>query len=110
MLGKYEPEKIYYSISEASDMLGIPQATLRLWERNFSEIKPRRSSKGIRLYTKADIETIEKIRDLLKTQGMTMKGAKQLLKNNPGQVDLTHEIATRLKAARDELQAIIDEL
>lgn len=106
----YKPEKIYYTIREVSEMLSVPNSTLRVWEKNFDELKPRRTNTGNRLYTKDDINMIAKIRDLLKEQGMTINGAKQRLKNNPEQVDRSFDVITSLKSIRDELQDIIDQL
>lgn len=91
-------------------MFHVSQSLLRMWEREFREINPRRSSHGIRIYTKEDINTIDKIYNLLKNQGMTINGAKQLMRKNPDQVDRTQEIRTQLLAMRDELMGIINEL
>ena len=38
--------KKYYSIKEVSDMLGIPDSTLRYWEKEFKEIAPKKNAKG----------------------------------------------------------------
>lgn len=109
-LNKYKPEKIYYTISEVADMLGVTTSALRVWERSFDELHPRRTSTGNRIYTKDDIDTVAKICDLLKQQGMTIDGAKRLLKSNPDRVDRTYELTMRLKSIRDELQSVIDQL
>ena len=53
--------KKYYSIKEVSEMLDIPESTLRYWEKEFKEIKPKKNAKGIRHYTVDDIEQIKKV-------------------------------------------------
>ena len=94
--------KKYYSIKEFSDMLGIPDSTLRYWEKN---------AKGIRHYTAADIEQIKRVNHLVKEKSLTIKGAQVRLKENPKDTALdTHEIVERLKGVRQELIALLDEL
>ena len=46
-------------------MLGIPDSTLRYWEKEFKEISPKKNAKGIRHYTAADIEQIRKVTTLM---------------------------------------------
>ena len=102
--------KKYYSIKEVSDMLEIPESTLRYWEKEFKEISPKKNAKGIRHYTIADIEQIKKVQFLVKGQSLTIKGAKGRLKDNPQTTSDTHEVVERLKAIKEELKAILAEL
>ena len=103
--------KKYYSIKEVSDMLGIPDSTLRYWEKEFKEIAPKKNAKGIRHYTAADIEQIKRVNHLVKEKSLTIKGAQVRLKENPKDTALdTHEIVERLKGVRQELRALLDEL
>ncbi len=44
-----------YTIKRASEMVGVPVATLRAWQRRYRVVKPRRSDSGYRLYSAADI-------------------------------------------------------
>ncbi len=102
--------KKYYSIKEVSDMLGIPESTLRYWEKEFKQICPKKSSKGIRQYTVQDIEQIKNVNHLVKEKDLTIKGAKNHLDNRlPIQTD-TFEVVERLKNVRDQLKSIMEEL
>ena len=47
--------KKYYRIREVAEMLDVPLSTLRYWEQEFPSIRPKRGSKGTRLYTANDI-------------------------------------------------------
>ncbi len=59
--------KIYYSIGEVSEMVGVDKPTLRFWEQKFPDIiTPRKSSGNVRQYTKDDVEQIQKIYHLVK--------------------------------------------
>ena len=75
--------KKYYSIKEVSEMLGIPDSTLRYWEKEFKEIAPKKNAKGIRHYTMDDIEQIKKVKFLVKDNSLTINGAKTRMKDNP---------------------------
>lgn len=102
--------KMYYSIKEVSDMVGVPDSTLRYWEKQFKELNPKKSSSGVRQYTKDDIETIKLIHHLLKEKGLNIAAAKDRLKNTKSKVVESSEIVDRMKAVRDELQAMLDEM
>ena len=102
--------KKYYSIKEVSEMLEIPESTLRYWEKEFKEINPKKNANGVRHYTLDDIEQIKLVNHLVKEKSLTIKGAKTRMKENPQKTTDTHEIVERLKAVREELLAILDEL
>ena len=91
-------------------MLGIPESTLRYWEKEFKEISPKKNAKGIRHYTAADIEQIKKVNFLVKEKSLTIKGAKTRMKDNPQKTTDTHEVVERLKAVKEELLSILKEL
>ena len=109
-LNKDKVLKKYYSIGEVSEMLDIPESTLRYWEKEFKEISPKKNAKGIRHYTMDDIEQIKKVKFLVKDNSLTINGAKTRMKDNPQKTSDTHEIVRRLEAIRDELKAILKEL
>lgn len=102
--------KKYYSIKEVSEMLDIPDSTLRYWEKEFKEISPKKNSKGIRQYTASDIEQIRLVNHLVKEKSLTIKGAKTRMQENPQTTQDTHDIVARLQAVKAELLAICEEL
>ena len=53
--------------------------TIRFWEKEFKSIKPRILAGRRRYYDSSTIETLKKIKFLLKNQGMTIKGVKKVL-------------------------------
>ena len=73
-------EKLYYSISEVSKITKIEAYTLRYWEKEFPKLKPKKSKKGQRIYTKKDLELISIIKELLHNKKYTIKGAREVLK------------------------------
>lgn len=75
-------EKRFFTITEVADRLDVNASTLRYWEREFKQLKPRTNARGKRFYIQRDVELIERIRNLVKTQGFTCKGARAMLKSN----------------------------
>lgn len=71
--------KQFYTMSEVTELLELPSSTIRFWEKEFKEIKPKRNAKGNRLFTIDDIENLKLIRVLVKDRGMTLPGAKDIL-------------------------------
>lgn len=67
----------FKTISEASQILDVPQHVLRFWESKFSQIKPIKSRGGRRYYRPEDMKILSTIKHLLYKQGYTIKGAKK---------------------------------
>ena len=99
-------EKIVFSIGEVAEMIGENTSLVRYWENQFDALKPKKNKKGTRLFSKKDIETVKLIHYLVKVRGLTIKGAKQKLKENRDETLNNFEIAKRLQNIRDELSAI----
>lgn len=106
-LNRNKELKLYYSISEVASMMNVTETLLRYWEKEFPNIKPNKVGRGIRQYTKADIEQIKKVYHLVKERGMTLQGARDMLKRNKGgEIDRNVDVIERLKDIRAELQDI----
>ena len=60
----------------------LPTHTIRYWEKEFKQIKPKLLNGNRRYYDEKNIETLKKVHFLLKEQGMTINGAKKILNNN----------------------------
>ena len=80
-------EEAYKSISEVAIILnlinkknGKPSThTIRFWEKEFKQIKPKILAGKRRYYDKKAITILKKIKFLLKEQGMTINGVKKIL-------------------------------
>jgi len=80
----------YKSIGEVAEILDLVNKkkgtlnthTIRFWEKEFKQIKPKILSGNRRYYNKETIELLKKIKYLLKDQGMTINGVKKLLNTN----------------------------
>ena len=74
-----EVSKILSSISENG--ISIPSYTIRFWEKEFKQIKPKILNGNRRYYDTKNIELLKKVYFLLKEQGMTINGVKKILNN-----------------------------
>ena len=103
--------KLYYSIGEVAEMFNVSETLLRYWEKecpNF--ITPRKSGRQIRQYTEDNIEQVRLVYHLVKEKGMTLQGARQVLKNNKTATVQTMEVINTLKSIREELLTMKKEL
>ncbi len=74
--------KLYYSIGEVAEMLGVNTSMLRFWETEFKELRPVKNKRGTRSYTQQDIDLLRRIHYLTKECGLTLDGARQQLKSD----------------------------
>ena len=112
----------YKTIGEVSKILGltskkkfpIPTHTIRFWEKEFKQIKPKILNGNRRYYDVKNIEILKKIHYLLKEQGMTINGVKKILNNKePLKLDeiSNHSIkAINLKIKLEKISNIIKDL
>ncbi len=110
VLNKNKNLKLYYSISEVAQMFNVAETLLRFWEKEFPNINPHKAGRGIRQYSKEDVEEVRLVYHLVKERGMTLQGARDAIKRDKGGTNKQIEVIERLKSIRDELQAINREL
>ena len=58
--------KLYYSIKEVAQMIGVSESLLRYWETEFPHLRPKTTGNRVRQYTDKDIEQIKIIYNLVK--------------------------------------------
>jgi DNA-binding transcriptional MerR regulator len=74
------PDKLYFKIGEVSEILGVEPYVLRYWETEFSQLTPKKSGTGHRLYRRKDVELLLRIKHLLYEKRFTIEGARQTLR------------------------------
>lgn len=79
------PSKLFFRIGEVAGLVGVEPHVLRYWEREFRSIRPTKSAKGQRVYSRKDVENLLRVRDLLYRDGFTIAGAKKRLANGAAQ-------------------------
>ena len=86
----HKSNKAYKSIGEVAKILNLVNKkkgtlnthTIRFWEKEFKQIKPKILSGNRRYYNNNTIEVLKKVKFLLKDKGMTINGVKKLLNSN----------------------------
>jgi len=77
----------YKTIGEVAELLNLksksnksnPTHTIRFWEKEFKQIKPKILNGNRRYYDNKTIELLKKVKFLLKDQGMTINGVRKIL-------------------------------
>ncbi|MFA8384067.1 MAG: MerR family transcriptional regulator [Pelagibaca sp.] len=70
----------FRTISEVAEWLDTPAHVLRFWESKFTQVKPVKRAGGRRYYRPADMQLLGGIKKLLHDDGMTIKGAQKVLR------------------------------
>jgi DNA-binding transcriptional MerR regulator len=70
----------FRTISEVAVELDVPQHVLRFWETKFAHVKPLKRAGGRRYYRPEDLDLLRGIRSLLYRDGLTIKGAQKILR------------------------------
>ena len=105
----------YKTIGEVAKILGlnsqkrkmIQTHTIRYWEKEFKQIKPKILDGKRRYYDTKNIELLKKVHFLLKEQGMTINGVKKILNNKePLKLDESLNHSIKAKNLRNKLKKI----
>jgi DNA-binding transcriptional MerR regulator len=101
-----EITKLYYSIGEVAEMFNVSTSLIRYWEGEFDVLKPKKNSKGNRLFTPKDIDNLHLIFHLVKERGFTLEGAKKKLKENREETLQNHKILLSLNRIKEFLSEL----
>ncbi len=105
--------RLYYSISEVSDMIGVKAHVLRYWETQFKMLRPKKGRGGARMYRKRDVEILFEVKQLLYDHRFTIAGARRKLLDDRGskeQMELTFARTDReemLRALRRDMEGLL---
>ena len=104
-MNKLKVNSKYKSIGEVAEILelinkkngSLSTHTIRFWEKEFKQIKPKIFSGNRRYYDENSINTLKKIKFLLKDKGMTLNGVKKLLNSEDSDIDEPYNTSIRQK-------------
>ena len=110
-------ENAYKSIGEVAKLLNLVSQktgklnthTIRFWEKEFRQIKPKIFSGKRRYYDNKTIEILKKIKFLLKEKGMTINGVKKYLINK-NSFDLDEFSNTSINSKNNNLKSQIEKI
>ncbi len=100
--------KLYYTISEVANLVEEEAHVLRYWESEFDTLRPRKNRAGKRVYTKDNIDTVFRIRHLLRDEKFTIDGARQMLKKKRKVKKSTSNEVQELKEMKGFLEKMLD--
>ena len=112
----------YKTIGEVAEILNLFNSktgnlsthTLRFWEKEFRQIKPKVFAGNRRYYDDNTIRILKKIKFLLKDKGMTIKGVKKVLISDESKLDeinnTTINTKNILKSKLSKISKIVKEL
>ena len=100
----------YKTIGEVAELLNLKNQKdgklntyiLRFWEKEFKQIKPKLMNNKRRYYDKNTINLLKRIKFLLKDQGMTIKGVKNIIKDE--RFNLDDEINLPINTPKNDLK------
>ena len=113
-MGTNFPDKLYNKIGEVALMAGVKTSVLRFWETEFEFLRPEKSAKGQRLYSKNEVDLVLQVRRLLYDEKFTIEGVKKRI-SSKGRLLTTDDLlplpqvaeySGLLKEIRTELQEL----
>lgn len=116
-----KPETAFRTIGEVASELDVPQHVLRFWESKFPQLNPLKRDGGRRYYRPEDVDLLLGIRELLYTEGYTIKGVQKRLRGSGAKAEvaelgaeanapegLPEEARAALEDIRGDLEGIRD--
>jgi DNA-binding transcriptional MerR regulator len=100
----------FRTISEVSQDLDVPQHVLRFWESKFTPVRPLKRGGGRRYYRPEDVDLLRRIRNLLYTDGYTIKGVQRLLREGHGKLETVDKVALVPASDRATLEKALEDL
>lgn len=98
-------------------MFDVNQSLIRHWESKFDCLRPHKNKRGNRMFSAEDIEKLKQIYHLVKERGMTLEGARKVMRGASGKelardtklLERLQRIRAALVEVREELKAGDDE-
>jgi DNA-binding transcriptional MerR regulator len=104
------PVKLYYRIGEVSEIVGVEPHVLRYWETEFRSIRPQKSRKGQRIYSRRDVDKLLKVKELLYSHGFTIAGARKRLREGGAEPQQAAAAAPEVKRPGAHLRTALSEI
>jgi DNA-binding transcriptional MerR regulator len=102
------PQKLYYRIGEVAGIVGVEPHVLRYWESEFRSIRPKKSAKGQRVYSRRDVESLLKVKELLYSHGFTIAGARRKLREGGVEPPAKEEGGASLEEVQRVREALLE--
>ena len=104
-------KKLYYSISEVSEITDLKQSVIRYWETEFSYLSPSKNSSGNRVYKENDIKLIKLIKHLLYDEKLSTIDTRKIIQKYKDEKTYEKELnkyTITIEKKNDDLQLQFD--
>lgn len=102
--GHEKDKRLFYSISEVAEIYDIEEHMLRTWEKH-TPLKPKRSaSSGARMYTKQDLDLVERLKYLIVEKGIQLPMVSRFIEERG--LDTELEIREKLFEIRERVMVL----
>jgi DNA-binding transcriptional MerR regulator len=111
------PKRALFKAAEVCDLVKVQPYVLRSWEAEFPDLGVAKTAGGPRVYRRADVEQVIRIKHLLLVEGLTLAGARRKLEEETSPVAadvpvidelIGQHARERLTAVKRGLQSILD--
>ena len=76
------PDRALFKAAEVCDLVKVQPYVLRSWEAEFPDLGVAKAAGGPRIYRRADVEQVVRIKHLLLVEGLTLAGARRKLEED----------------------------
>jgi DNA-binding transcriptional MerR regulator len=76
------PNRALFKAAEVCDLVKVQPYVLRSWEAEFPDLGVSKAAGGPRIYRRADVEQVVRIKHLLLVEGLTLAGARRKLEED----------------------------
>ncbi len=111
------PNRAAFKAAEVCEIAQIPPYVLRSWEKEFPGLGVAGKPGGPRIYRRADVEQVLRIKQLLFAEGLTLAGARRKLEGEPppeveaeATLPVPEEVRTKVATVKRELRSLLEML
>ncbi len=107
-------KKLFFRMGEVCEMTGLEPHVLRFWETEFPMLKPGKNRSGHRVFSRQDVDLVQRIKKLLHEEGFTIAGAVKQLEESEkpsagkGSGMDVHKVREELKGLRASIQNVLN--
>lgn len=109
------PNRPVFRASEVCEIAQIPAYVLKSWEKEFPGLGAAARAGGARVYKRADVEQVVRIKHLLFAEGLTLAGARRRLEGEPKpeeeplpELPVAEDVRDKVARVRQELHHLLE--
>jgi DNA-binding transcriptional MerR regulator len=104
------PDRDLFKASEVCEIASVQPYVLRSWELEFPSLGNARSAGAPRVYRRADVERVLRIKELVYVEGLTLSGARRRLEDEEPTADAGSRTPAVVTETRQKLDVVKQEL